>query len=241
MSLLFSVAGAIGIALQVALVFFLLPRGVRKFPILMLHAVARLLADAAEVTLSRKLGFGAALYAKVYWTSEVFIDMLLFLMVIVFTYQVLEGSPMRAQAARLLTGVGVVAVLAPFAIYHQRVLFSNNWFNGVIQWLNFGAGIMNLALWTALLANKKRDPQLVAVSIGLGLAVTGAALGFGFRQFFRQGGMRNAANLEQILTHLLGLTVWCWTFRPSWMREQPPRPPQTQPSRPSPAATSSGY
>jgi len=239
MALFFSVSGALGIALQIALIFFLLPQGARKFPILMVHAVSRLAADAAESLVFHKQGYAVALYAKVYWTSEIFVDMLLFLMVIVFTYQVLEGSPLRAQAARLLVGVGTFAVLAPIAILHHRTLFSTAWFDGIIQWLNFGAAIMNLALWTALLATKKRDPQLVAVSIGLGLAVTGAALGFGFRQLFhREGGLRIAANIEQVLTHLLGLSVWCWTFRPAWLRG-PSRPqPQRQPA---PAVTSSGY
>ena len=40
---------------------------------------------------------------------------------------------------------------------------------------------MNLGLWTALIGTKKRDPLLLTVSAGLGVAVTGAAIAFGLQ------------------------------------------------------------
>jgi hypothetical protein len=193
----------------------------------------QLLADVAEVTVSHQFGRSAVPYVKLYWTDEVLLDLLLFLMVIVFTYQALEGSPLRAKAGRFLAAVVFLAVAAPFVIYYRQTLFSTRWFNGVSQWLNFGGAIMNLGLWTALLTNKKRDPQLVMVSVGLGLAVTGAALYFGLRQFMTRTDLRPFANLVGVLTHLLAVCVWCWTFRPARGRQAP--------KQPAPAATSSGY
>ena len=110
----------------------------------------------------------------------------------------------------------VVAVLAPLAIYHQRPMFSSRWYAGLLQWTQFGAAIMNLALWTGLLTNRKRDPQLLAVSIGLGVMATGAALALGLRQFTAQGsGLREIAGFLGQITHMLGIFVWCWAFRPA--------------------------
>lgn len=230
---LFTVLEVIGVVLQIALLLFLLPGGFRKFPLLLLYSVIQLLADVAEVVVSHQFGLGSVVYAKLYWSDEVLLDLLLFLMVIVFTYQALEGSPLRPKVGRFLAAVVLIAVAAPFLVYYHRTLFSTRWFNGVSQWLNFGGAIMNLGLWTALLSNKKRDPQLVMVSIGLGLAVTGAALYFGLRQFMTRTDLRPFADLVGVLTHLLGVSVWCWAFRPAMMRNSG--------RSPRPAATSSGY
>jgi hypothetical protein len=86
--------------------------------------------------------------------------------------------------------------------------------------LNFGAAVMNLALWTALIGNKKRDRQLLTVSAGLGVAVAGAAIGFGLRQFtVVGGGAREVVNLLLLpLIHVVGVFIWCRAF---WPRPAP--------------------
>lgn len=230
---LFNVIEVIGVILQISLLLFLLPGGFRKFPLLLLYSVVQLLTDVAEVVVSHQFGRSAFQYVRLYWSDEIVLDLLLFLMVIVFTYQALEGSPLRATLGRFLAAVVVLAVILPFAVYSHRTFLSTRWFNGISQWLNFGGAIMNLGLWTALLANKKRDPQLVTVSVGLGLAVTGAALYFGLRQFLTRTESRPFVELFGVMTHLLGLFVWCWAFRPAILRQAT--------KHPGPAATSSGY
>jgi hypothetical protein len=234
-SLAFNAIELLGVALQVILLLLLLVERSPRFLVLLLYSVFRLVADIAEVSVSRRLGYNAVAYAKVYWSSEVLINVLMFLMVIVFTYQALEGNQLRAKAARILVGAVILAVLAPLIIYHRRMLFSTSWFNGMIQWFNFGAAVMNLGLWTSLLLNKKRDPQLLVVSIGLGVMTAGAAVYFGLRQFTSHSDVQRAlANMAGTLTHVLGLAVWCWAFRPAFMRHG-------SAEQPAPAATSSGY
>jgi hypothetical protein len=220
MSQVFTSLQFVGVILQVALLLLLVLHGFRRYGLLMVYSIAQLVTALAEVAVSRRLGDRAAPFVNLYWTDEILLDLLLFLMVIGLTNRALEDSPLRAQIRKLLGVAIAVAVIAPFAVYHQRKLFSTAWFNGVSQWLNFGAAILNLGLWTALLSNKKRDPQLTTVSIGLGLAVTGAAMSYGLRQFFhRANHMRDVANLVGILTHVLGVAVWCWAFRPNFRRQ----------------------
>jgi hypothetical protein len=240
MSQVFNAVDVAGGVLQIILLFLLLSGGLRKFPLLFLYAVVQLLATMAETTVRRQFGIRAAQYVQLYWADEILLDLLLFLMVIAFTYQALEGNPLRAKTGKFLATVVVLAVVAPFLLYYHRVLFTTPWFNGTSQWLNFSAAIMNLALWTALLSNKKRDPQLLTVSIGLGVAVTGAAMSFGLRQFMTRGYGRQFADLVGVLTSLAGVFVWCWAFRPAWLRDRPKRPKQP-PNEPSPLATTSGY
>jgi hypothetical protein len=240
MSLVLNSVSTLALIFQIALLFLLVSGGFWKFPLLSLYTVFQYLTGMAEISVSREFGTGGLLYARLYWSDEILLDLILFLMVIAFTLQALEGSPVRDKAKRFLTGVVVIAVVAPFVLYYHRAIFSTPWFNRTSQFLNFAAAIMNLSLWTALLFNKKRDPQLLTVSIGLGVTVTGAALHFGLRQLVSPG-LRPLSELVGSLTHLAGVFVWCWAFRPAFLREKPKRPTGPLPSQPSPAATSSGY
>ena len=108
----------------------------------------------------------------------------------------------------------VVILVVPFLIFSAR-RFSTAWFDGTSQLLNFGAAIMNLGLWTALIGTKKRDPLLLSVSAGLGVAVTGAAIAFGLRRFTPTlSTPQQLANLFKIITYLASVAIWCWAFRP---------------------------
>jgi len=209
-----SVLEAVGIALQAVLIVFLLRGSFRRYPLLLVYCVSQLAATVTEVYINRILHDSGAIYRRVYWTDEVLLDLLLFLMVILLIYRALEGSPMRAGMGRLLGAVVIAVAIVPFVLFSAR-RFSTAWFDGTSQLLNFGAAIMNLALWTALIATKKRDPLLLTVSAGLGVAVTGAAITFGLRRFTLPGGTpQHMANLFKAITYLAGLTIWCWAFRP---------------------------
>jgi len=218
---------AAGMALQVFVVLFLLLGPVRKYALLFTYCLVQLAATVVEIFLSheggRDAGRTSALFIKVYWIDEIVIDSLLFLLVIVLTYRALEGKPQRAAIRKVLAGVVVVAALAPFVVFYGRPLFKTSWFNGTAQFLNFGAALMNLALWTAMLANKRREPQLLAVSAGLGVLVTGAALGYGLRQFTMGGGNpRDLANLFKAATYVTSMLIWCWAFRPAARKKSTP-------------------
>jgi hypothetical protein len=140
-------------------------------------------------------------------TDEAIIDLLLFLMVIVMTYQALGNNPLRARIGRhigrWLAALVAGAVLLPFVLF-QGPIFSARWFNPTSQMLTFGGAIVNLALWTALLGNRKRNPLLLAVSAGLGIAVTGAAITFGLHHFrwAANGTARILVDLIKSLAHV---------------------------------------
>jgi hypothetical protein len=194
------------------------------FAISLFETVADFLYQGWVHTTPAGASEGQKLYTHIYWTDEVILDLVLFLMVIVLTYKAVGESPIRPAIGKLLGGVVIVVVLLPFVLFHPSFTPWPNglWFNSTTQLLNFGAAIMNLALWTALIGSKRRDPQFLTVSAGLGVVVTGAAVTLGFRHFIPLGGFRWLPDMLLLLTHLAGLLIWCWAFRPALKRQPAP-------------------
>ncbi|MDP9112393.1 MAG: hypothetical protein M3O20_01785 [Acidobacteriota bacterium] len=214
----------------------------RKFWILFLYVAWELLATAT-LTLYDVLYAGPAqgkiasveavkLYNRLYWSNDVIVDLLRFLLVIVFTYAATPEGAKRISIRRILCGIVAVVLVLPFLLFplHFAPWPRAAWFNSTSELLNFGAAIMNLALWGALLANRKRDPQLVAVSIGLGIVVTGAAISYGLRHLTSDQAV--LPNLFLMLTQLVGWSIWCRAF---WRSPRTSHAPENVLPSPSPA------
>lgn len=222
MSVLFTAIGYTSVFLQALLLVSLLLRSnFRRYPLLLAYSIVVLATTIAELVVLNILGIRSIGYRKLYMTDEAIVDLLLFLMVIVMTYQALGENPLRAQIGRLLAIVVTGAMVLPFILF-RGPLFGLPWFFETSQMLNFGGAIMNLALWTALLGNKKRDPSMLAVSCGLGVAVTGAAISYGLLHFeWATGGTaRGIVNLIKSVAYLASQLIWCWTFWPLSKRDR---------------------
>lgn len=224
---------AVSIAIQAAVIFFLLrSSSFRRYPLLLVYCVLQLVATVAEEYVSRIHG-QPNFFRRLYWTDEVTLDLVLFLMVITLIYRAVEGSPVRTAMGRLLGAVVAAVLVVPFILFSAR-RFSMTWFDGTSQLLNFGAAILNLGLWTALIGTKKRDPLLLTVSAGLGVAVTGAAIAYGLRRFTPPNSTpQQLANLFKTLTYLASLAIWCWAFRPAAQKRPAPPAAVSAPTVPS--------
>lgn len=199
--------------LQLILLVLLLRGFFREYLILGIYCVVQLLITTVEEFVFHYAGAKSHVYSHLYWADEVIIDALLFLMVIVLTERALKGKASLPRASQLLRIVAAAAMILPFVVFYQRDLFGPFWFNGTSQLLSFGAAIMNLFLWTALAGNRKRDPRLLTVSAGLGLAVTAAALYYGIRVFTR-GTPEQLLNGFKAGAHALSVLLWCTAFWP---------------------------
>jgi hypothetical protein len=200
------------ILLQCVLVVLLVLSFARRYSILLVYSLAYLSATMMGEIILRRDGVRSAAYRTFYWRGEVGLDLLLFLTVIILIYQALEGSAARSRAGILLAAVVALALLLPFVVLQSRI-FSNRWFDGASQILNFSAALLNLCLWTALLLTKKRDPRLLGVSLGVGITVTGAAIGYGLLQLIASG--HGLINLFSPIAHVTGLVLWCRAFAPT--------------------------
>jgi hypothetical protein len=211
-------------SLGLLLVLILLLRGpVRRFWIVFGYVLWELLSTVG-LTAFEWLSGGAGdrnteaarMYARLYWSNDVIVDLLRFLLVIVLIYRA-TAAGVRRSSTRNLLGIVVVAALAlPFILFPMNAnpWPKGAWFNSTSELLNFAAAIMNLVLWGALLADRKRDPQLTAVSVGLGVVVTGAATSYGLRHLLPAQAVF-IPNLFLLLTQLAGWTIWCRAFWPA--------------------------
>jgi len=244
------------IALLLVLVFLFLG-AFRKYWIIGVYVAWELFATAT-LTLADVMLHGSApltgasqtaankLYARLYWSNDVIVDLFRFVLVIVLIYRASAGP--RRISAKLLAGLVVAMVVLPFLLFNPNfkplpigpfnLPFPSGsigaaWFQSTSELLNFGAAIMNLMLWGALIASKKRDLQLLAVSAGLGVVVTGTALAYGMRHFLGQNQVGAMGFLFMNLTQLAGWLIWCWAFRPVRAKkpslERAPAPAKLEP------------
>jgi len=235
-------APVIGVATAVSLillVWFLLSGPTRKFWVVLLYVSWELLATIGLTLADLRLNGtaqdratdGTRLYARLYWTNDVIEDLLRFVLVSVLIYKVVGSS--KPLLGRVLSGLVLAMIVLPFLLFHPilpapRSLGvapdfypSGAWFNSTSQLLNFGAAIMNVILWGALIQSKKRDPQILALSLGLGILLAGFAIAYGLRHFVPQGGFTALFNLFLNLTQLGAWLIWCRAFWPARRRSIP--------------------
>ncbi len=207
--------------LQVATVVLLLIGPARKYAFVLTYSLIQLSTSVLEMVVAHRFGIRAKAYRLVFWTDEIALDLLLFLMLILLAYQAMEGSPARAAVRKTLVIVALIGVSLPFVIF-KGAFVKGAWFDQTSQLLNFSAAILNLGLWTALLSSKRRDPQYLTVSAGFGIVATGVAISFGLRNLIHtRGSAYLGANLIFGLAHLAGAAILCWAFQPargSWRR-----------------------
>lgn len=237
MTFIFQLLSSADTVFQLVLTVLLLRGPFRKYPVFTAYALAELLAYLLEWVMYYRIGWRSPAYRQLFWADHIALDLLLFLVLIALTYQALGENPLRPKVSKILAGIVAVALVLPFAMlggYHDRRygFFTSEWFNHVSQILNFGAAIMNLILWGVLLSSRRRDAQLVTLSIGLGLVTASAAITWGVRGFLAQS---NRWPMDSFLmaAHLLALLLWCSAFRKP--RQTPsPAPPGAlaSPSRP---------
>jgi hypothetical protein len=206
----FETLGWISIVLLVVLVFLLLRGPFRQYPLILTYCVTQLILTVSEDYL--RIVNSLKLYTALYWTDEILLNLLLFLMVITFTYRAVGDSPLRAALGKMLGAVLVVVILVPVLIFKGPAFRSTPWLNHTSQLLSFCAAILNLGLWSALISNRRRDPQLLSVSTGLGIAVTGAAISYGVRGYFSRSWIW-VPDVFMSATFVVCMFIWCYAFR----------------------------
>lgn len=205
------------VVLELLLVLLLLRGPFRKYLPFTIYVVAGLVVDVLEASAYYRFGWRSAEYRRLYWTDHMTLDLLLFLVVVAFTYEALRGNPFRAKAGKILAVIVLVGLVIPLTMlnsYRSKAygMFSSQWFNHASQVFSFAAAVMNLVLWGALLSNRKRDPQLVTLTIGLGIVTASAAIMFGVRQFVAESNRWPLDNF-MYLAYVGALLLWCSAFR----------------------------
>lgn len=213
MLLFFNLLAIVSFILVLLVIVFLVQGPIRRFPLIFVFALSQAFSYVAEGLVYNFKGETSSLYRVLYYSDEVGLNLLLFLMVTSLTYLAMEGNPKRALAGRVLVGVIVLALLLPFVVFNPP-RFRTHWFDHTSQLLSFGGAILNLFLWTTLLGSRRRDPRLLMVSAGVGVAVTGAAISYGARALITASTYEVLPNIFLSVTHVVSVFILCWAFRP---------------------------
>lgn len=210
----------VSLILQVGVIAFLLQGAFRKYPLVLAYSFTRLITSVLEVAIRQKLGNRTTFFRQVYYSDRVILNLVLFAMVTAIIFQLLKGKPQRSMIGRALVGIVGAVLLSPFLVFSQP--FTLHWLNSMSQFLYFGSGIMTLVLWTVLIGSKPRDSQLLKFAMGLGVAMAGAAVAFGLHRWMGSPRLVWMPDLFLQMTHVTGLLVWCWAFRPVTQRASAP-------------------
>ena len=196
----------VGLGLQILLILTLSQGAGRYFPTVYAYIVCLLGTTVADILAVQILGRKSAGYLNYYWSAELVRQSVLFVLVVSLAIHVAPVNR-RTNAMTRLMGFGAAAIwLGSVAICHSPNL--NTWMTTVVRNLSFFTGILNLIVWFLCARSETRDPQRLMIAGGLGLQMTGEAIGQALRQMRVSHEVTVAGSIFIVLTHLLCLFIW---------------------------------
>jgi hypothetical protein len=206
-----------------AMVIQVMLRGVyRRYPFAFAYSIVLFLTTMMDTARWMLGSVESRLVPKEFYQTEVMRQFFLFAAVISFIDCAIGDLPYRPRLRLGLVGVAIMTAVASVHL-HTNGVFQ---FDGdsslvvtatkVARDLSFSAVILNLLLWSLLLARKSTDRTLLLVTGGLGLQFTGDAIGQSMRQLAQPGKivwLLWVGNLLVVCSHLLRVYVWWEAFR----------------------------
>lgn len=197
---------AIGLGLQLLLIVTLSQGAGRYFPALYAYMVCLLGTTLADILTALALGKTSPTYIRYYWSAELVRQSVLFALVISLAMHVLPANRRNASMARLTALVGGLIWITSVATCYSPSV--NTWMTAVVRNLSFFSGVLNLVVWFLCARRQTRDVQRLMIAGGLGLQMTGEALGQAIRQMSISYQVTVGASIFIVLAHLLCLFIW---------------------------------
>jgi hypothetical protein len=179
-------AYAVDLPLQILIVAVLLRGSWRRFPMVLALVVVELVSGLVQAPGALQTSAGhhppGLSYSTVYWFGATLDALLLYAVVISMLYRATERlrSARQVRAALIVTACLVAggSLLAHYDASLQPGMWLTPWFRD----LNFASAIIDIVLWTLLLATRDKDRQLLLLSGGLGVEFAGNSIGESLRQ-----------------------------------------------------------
>ncbi|HWB83151.1 MAG TPA: hypothetical protein VG675_03350 [Bryobacteraceae bacterium] len=175
----------VGLPLELLIIAALLKGSFKRFPFVLVYTVALFLSTVAEIPAYTAYFSGIQLShtrAFYFWLSEAILEPLIFCVVVGLIYQATARAE-RRRIVRAAFSVGpVIFAVVSFLVHYDKHEVVGRWMTLWVRDLSFCSTILDLALWTLLIAAKKKDHQLLMLSGALGILFTGEAIGHSLRQ-----------------------------------------------------------
>lgn len=186
----------------------------RRFPLLFLYLLLLLLLSVPlAIAFFRSGSQWTTMSATVYWILALLTQGIGILCVLAITRTATEKHAGAARIVRLMAA-GTVLVLLGSLLAHWHYLSAfvyNRWLTHISRDLAVLSIVLNLLLWSRLLADRKRDPLVVLISAGLGVQFTGDAMGHALRYFPNE--LKDLGNLVFAGTTVLASFIWFRAFQ----------------------------
>lgn len=199
----------VGLGLQFLVVAALLGGAWREYKTAFLYSCLLVVATVADIVMNAAFGKMTWPYVIYYWTAEVLRQTALYAVVVSLVSHAIPNNRLRAALIRLLICLAVIFWAG--SLYIHEVSKFSLWMSRVVRNLSFCSSIANLALWFVLIAAEKKDARLLMITGGLGLQMTGDAIGQSLRQVSRTTTW--PGDMVLVLTHFLCLYIWWQAFQ----------------------------
>ena len=179
-SIVWLLAGVVGAVLQLLLISVLLRGLYKKYPVLFLYVVVSFLMNVAESAEYWKLIQWSSFGVQLYWINEMIFQVLVFSTVISLIHRASAGLAARRSRTLLLVAGAALVMGLSIALPYTDVSL-NRWMTEATRNLSFASAVLNVLLWTRLLAQKQRDAELLMISGAFGVQTAGKAIGHSLR------------------------------------------------------------
>jgi hypothetical protein len=225
----------VGLPLEVLIIAALVRGPYRRFPILFAYTIVTFLTTVVEIpaNIAYYLGDRQPLRSRAsyYWLNERVLLVLLFLVVVALIWHATAHIRSR-RLVRLILIVGpLLFASASFLIhYNPNASVVGEWMTPWTRDLNFGSAILDLGLWTLLIASREKDRLLLILSGALGIQFAGEAMGGALRNLAvaiygptaRARPVLMTGNILMMAADLACMYIWWQAFRQARAGALPP-------------------
>jgi hypothetical protein len=216
----------VGLSLQFLVLTELIWGGLYKeFPIIFGYTLILLITTSIDIACYLLSLSKHPLYSDYYWTAELIRQSGLFSVVISLVLDVMPAGERRQTFLRLVILAAVVFWFGSIVIHRNDHL--NIWMTQVTRNLSFCSAIVNLILWFVMISTPQRDARRLMITGGLGLQMTGEAIGQSIRYLNLQISevAFTTASILIVLAHFLCLYIWWQAFSLKYTEPASPATP----------------
>ncbi len=205
----------IGIPLQLLILTALLRGGYRRYPFLFLYILGDFFTTVADIPASWAYIQGVhSTLGSIWWSGQVVSHLLVYAAVFSLLYRATDRQPGR-RSFRIAIGIAAAAFAGGSLAIHVYA-GAESWHAAWLRDLAFCAAILDLILWTFLIAKRSADNQLLLLSSGLGVQFCGEAIGEALRQLAvhdRSRALSLTGAWVMVISYLLFLFIWWRALR----------------------------
>lgn len=196
----------VGLGLQSLLIATLFHGAGREFPALFAYVICLLGTTTADILAFVLLGKSSSSFAMYYWSAELVRQSVLFAVVVSLAVHVIPNGRRAEAYGRMFTFSAVTIWVGSVVAHHQDNL--NTWMTAVVRNLSFFTGVLDIFVWFAYARSGVRDMPRLLIAAGLGLQMTGEAIGQAVRQLNISRNVNLTGAMIIVLAHLLCLYIW---------------------------------